>query len=103
MNLPVQFHFAHGSYARGAKPGELEEDPGMTVSVCQLRPESQGSIHIQNNDPSAAPAIRPNFFSEAVDRNALIGGMRVAREGRRSTSARSVRIPRAIPRGKYAE
>ena len=76
----VQFHFAHGSYARGAKPGELEEDPGMTVSVCQLRPESQGSIHIQNNDPSAAPAIRPNFLSEAVDRNALIGGMRVARE-----------------------
>ena len=35
---------------------------------------------IQNNDPSAAPAIRPNFLSEAVDRNALIGGMRVARE-----------------------
>ncbi len=76
----VQFHFAHASYARGAKRGVLEKEPGMTCSVCQLRPESRGSIHIQSAEPGAAPAIRPNFLSEEVDRAALIGGMRIARE-----------------------
>ena len=76
----VQFHFAHASYARGAKPGALEKEPGMTISVCQLRPESQGSIHISSADSKAAPAIKPNFLSESVDRDALVSGMRIARE-----------------------
>ena len=76
----VQFHFAHASYARNARRGTLEREPGMTLSVCQLRPESQGSIHIQSNDPEAAPAIRPNFLSEQIDRDALVAGMRIARQ-----------------------
>ena len=76
----VQFHFAHASYAHNARRGTLEREPGMTLSVCQLRPESQGSIHIQSNDPEAAPAIRPNFLSEQIDRDALVAGMRIARQ-----------------------
>ena len=76
----VQFHFAHASYARNARRGVLEKEPGMTLSVCQLRPESQGSIHIQNNDSNTAPAIRPNFLSEQIDRDALVEGMRIARQ-----------------------
>ena len=75
----VQFHFAHASYARGEKRGELEKEPGMTCSVCQLRPESTGSIHIQSGDANAAPAIKPNFLAEEVDRAALVEGMRIAR------------------------
>ncbi len=66
----VQFHFAHASYARGRKGGVLEKEPGMTCSVCQLRPESTGSIHIQSADAATAPAIKPNFLSEEVDRAA---------------------------------
>ena len=76
----VQFHFAHGSYRRGAKRAQLEDEPGMTVNVCQLRPESRGSIHIKSNVADVGPAIRPNFLSEEVDRRALVGGMRIARE-----------------------
>ena len=51
----------------------------MTLSVCQLRPESSGSIHIQSNTPDAAPAIRPNFLSDQLDRDTLVEGMRIAR------------------------
>ena len=76
----VQFHFAHASYARGAKRGVLEREPGMTCSVCQLRPDSTGSIHIQSPDPAAAPAIKPNFLSAMVDRAALVAGMGIARQ-----------------------
>lgn len=80
LELPdVQFHFAHGSYARRARQGQLEKEPGMTISVCQLRPESQGSIHIKSADPNSPPAIRPNFLSEETDRRSLVGGMKIAR------------------------
>ncbi len=75
----VQFHFAHASHDPGRPRGTLEKEPGMTCAVCQLRPESTGSIHIQSADPAAAPAIRPNFLSEEVDRAALIEGIRIAR------------------------
>lgn len=75
----VQFHFAHASYARRVRTGKLEDKPGMTISVCQLRPESRGSIHIRSDGPTDAPAIRPNFLTEQVDRDALIGGMKIAR------------------------
>jgi choline dehydrogenase-like flavoprotein len=51
----------------------------MTVSVCQMRPESRGSIHIRSADPHAAPAIRPNFLAEEVDRACLVEGMKIAR------------------------
>lgn len=51
----------------------------MTCSVCQLRPESTGSIHIQSAEANASPAIKPNFLSEEVDRAALIEGIRIAR------------------------
>ena len=51
----------------------------MMLSVCQLRPESRGSIHIRSANPTAAPAIRPNFLSERVDRDALVGGINIAR------------------------
>lgn len=75
----VQFHFAHASHERGRKRGTLESEPGMTCSVCQLRPESMGSIHIRSADPAAPPAIRPNFLSGEVDRATLIEGMHIAR------------------------
>ena len=74
----LQFHFAHASHVPGEK-GTLEREPGMTLSVCQLRPESRGSIHIRGPDPMAPPAIRPNFLSAQVDRDALVEGIRIAR------------------------
>jgi len=80
LEMPdVQFHFAHASHDASRPRGTLERDPGMTCAVCQLRPESRGSIHIQSADPAAAPAIRPNFLCEEVDRATLIEGIRIAR------------------------
>ena len=51
----------------------------MTIGVAQLRPESVGSIHIKSADPLAGPSIRPNFLSAQIDRDSLVGGMKVAR------------------------
>jgi choline dehydrogenase len=52
----------------------------MTIGVYQCRPESQGSIHIGSPDPFVPPKIRPNFLSQQIDCEALVGGMRIARQ-----------------------
>src|SRR3546814_20265998 len=74
----VQFFFVHASYANAAER-ILDRQPGMTIGVAQLRPESVGSIHLKSSDPTAGPAIRPNFLSAQIDRDSLVGGMKVAR------------------------
>lgn len=58
---------------------KLSRQPGITLVVHQLRPESTGSIHITSAEPSARPAIRFNFLSDSLDRDVLLGAMRTAR------------------------
>ncbi|WP_142662344.1 GMC family oxidoreductase [Paracoccus laeviglucosivorans] len=55
--------------------------PAMTASVCNLRPESRGSVHAKGPDFRAHPAIRPNYL---------------ATEGDREVAARSIRLTRHI-------
>ncbi len=58
----VQYFFMHASYANAAER-KLDREPGMTIGVTQLRPESRGSIHAASPDPFAQPVIRPNFLA----------------------------------------
>ena len=75
----VQFHFAHASYGNAQKR-DLEREPGMTLTVYQCRPESKGSIHAKSADPNAAPAIRPNYLADPMDRRVLVDGMKIGRK-----------------------
>ncbi|WP_298958332.1 GMC family oxidoreductase N-terminal domain-containing protein [uncultured Methylobacterium sp.] len=74
----VQYFFMHASYANAAER-KLDREPGMTVGVTQLRPESRGSIHAASPDPFAQPVIRPNFLATEEDRRAMVEGMKIAR------------------------
>jgi choline dehydrogenase len=74
----VQYHFAHASYAT-AQTRVLDRQPGMTLTVYQCSPESKGSIHTKSPDPMAAPAIRPNFLAEELDRRTIVEGMKIGR------------------------
>jgi choline dehydrogenase len=74
----VQYHFAHASYGN-AQTRVLETQPGMTLTVYQCRPESKGSIHARTADPSAAPAIRPNYLADPIDQRVLVDGMKIGR------------------------
>ncbi|HQS17529.1 choline dehydrogenase [Reyranella sp.] len=75
----MQFHMAHASYDTAQKR-DLEREPGMTVVIGQCRPDSRGSIHIKSAIPGSAPAIRPNFLSAQIDRDATVAGMQIARK-----------------------
>ena len=62
------------------KMGEaLHRHSGFTASVCQLRPESVGDIHIKAPDPAVAPAIRVNYLSTENDRQANVDGLKKLR------------------------
>ena len=53
---------------------------GFTLHVCQLRPESRGSIRLKSTDPLAHPAIDANYLAEPRDLDVLVEGTRMARE-----------------------
>jgi choline dehydrogenase len=53
---------------------------GMTLHVCLLRPESEGSIRLKSRDPLAHPAIDANYLAARKDLDGLIAGTKMARE-----------------------
>lgn len=73
----IQVHFILFS---SDKMGEkLHPFSGFTASVCQLRPQSRGTIHAVSADPFDAPAIKVNYLSQEVDRLANINGLKKLR------------------------
>jgi choline dehydrogenase len=73
----IQIHFLPFSTD---KMGEkLHARSGFTASVCQLRPESRGSLRIKSADASVPPEIRINYLATETDRRAFIDGIRILR------------------------
>jgi choline dehydrogenase len=58
----------------------LAKQAGITIAAHQLRPESQGSVHISSTDPVQKPAIRFNFLSEQVDRDCVLKSVKIVRK-----------------------
>ncbi len=79
LDLPdVQFHIMPLSADR---PGEsLHTFSGMTVSVCQLRPESRGRIAIKSGNSAEQPSIVSNYLASEADRRTMLDGMRLIRK-----------------------
>lgn len=74
----VQLHFVPFQVA-DIKKRTLAKDPGITIPIYQLRPESTGNIHIKSPLPVDSPEIRFNFLSKEIDRETLVAGVRFTR------------------------
>jgi len=73
----IQFHMQPLS---ADKPGDgVHKFSAFTLSVCQLRPKSRGSVEIKSNDPLVYPNIRPGYLSNEHDCQVAIDGIKVAR------------------------
>ncbi len=73
----IQFHFQPLS---ADKPGiEMHPFSGITSSVCQLRPESRGHIHIETPNACDHPRIVPNYLSAAADQRCAVRALKFAR------------------------
>ena len=74
----IQIHFLPFSTD---KMGEkLHPFSGFTASVCQLRPESRGSLRIRSADPAAPPEIRINYLASEGDRATNVEGLKILRK-----------------------
>jgi choline dehydrogenase len=74
----VQIHFLPFSTD---KMGEkLHPYSAFSASVCQVRPESRGSLRIRSADPMAAPEIRINYLATETDRTVNVEGLKILRK-----------------------
>ncbi|HZT86704.1 MAG TPA: GMC family oxidoreductase N-terminal domain-containing protein [Stellaceae bacterium] len=74
----VQCLLANGSFAPGPIR-RLDDKPGMTGGIWQMRPLSRGYVEAKSPDPRVAPAINPRYLGEETDRRAVVGGLRAVR------------------------
>ncbi|MFK7891959.1 MAG: GMC family oxidoreductase [Granulosicoccus sp.] len=73
----IQYHFQPLS---ADSPGEgLHPFSAITASVCQLRPESRGSIHIRSASADQHPAIITNYLSTDLDCRTAVEALRFTR------------------------
>ncbi|HEY6519276.1 MAG TPA: GMC family oxidoreductase N-terminal domain-containing protein [Roseiarcus sp.] len=73
----IEFHVQPLSLDRFGEP--MHPYPAITVSVCNLRPESRGSTHAPSADPRAAPVIQPNYLSAFADQRVAVDSIRLTR------------------------
>jgi len=73
----IEFHVQPLSLDRFGEP--LHDFPAITISVCNLRPTSCGSVHACSPDPRAAPLIQPDYLSTFDDRRVAADSIRLAR------------------------
>ncbi len=73
----IQFHVQPLSLDRFGEP--LHRFPAITVSACNLRPTSRGTVRPRSADPAAAPLIAPNYLSTAADRHVAADAIRATR------------------------
>ncbi|WP_170372730.1 GMC family oxidoreductase [Ruegeria arenilitoris] len=74
----LEYHVQPLSTDRLGDP--LHPFPAITVSVCNLRPESRGHCHITTPDPKAQPEIRLNYLSAERDRQVAVKSVQQARQ-----------------------
>ena len=73
----LQYHVQPLSLDAFGQP--LHNFPAITASVCNLRPESRGSVTIRSANPADKPHIRPNYLSTAGDRLVAANSLRLTR------------------------
>jgi choline dehydrogenase len=96
----LEYHVQPLSLDRFGEP--LHSFPGITASVCNLRPESRGSVHAKHRDAREAPAIRPNYLSTDGDRTVAVRAIRLTRRIL-ATTAMAPHVPKEFRPGDEIE
>ncbi|MEX0430464.1 GMC family oxidoreductase [Spiribacter insolitus] len=73
----LQYHVQPLSTDRLGDP--LHPFPAITVSVCNLRPESRGRVSLRDADPASTPRIEPHYLSTEGDRAVAVDAIRLTR------------------------
>ncbi|MFK5980146.1 MAG: GMC family oxidoreductase N-terminal domain-containing protein [Rhizobiaceae bacterium] len=73
----IEYHVQPLSLDKFGDP--LHSFPAITVSICNLRPQSRGTMHINSADPFDKPLINPNYLSAEADKQVAVDSIRHAR------------------------
>jgi len=73
----IEYHVQPLSLDAFGEP--LHGFPAITMSVCNLRPQSRGTVRISSPDPAVSMAIDPNYLSDQGDRKVAADSIRHAR------------------------
>lgn len=73
----IQCHF--GLLSAEGKRYIPHKFSGVTLQVCQLRPESRGEITLKSNSPEESPMIDANYLSTEKDRQCMLAGLKLTR------------------------
>jgi choline dehydrogenase len=77
--------------------GEMDPTPGYQMHICQLRPESRGTVRLASPDPLAHAAIDPRYLTAPEDVETLYRGVEMAREIGRQPSFDPYRVVESWP------
>jgi choline dehydrogenase-like flavoprotein len=91
----IEFHVQPLSLDRFGEP--LHRFPAITVSACNLRPTSRGTIRLRSADPAAKPLIAPNYLSTPEDRRVAADAIRVTRRLMRQPAMQVYRPEEHLP------
>lgn len=71
----------HMMCSKGSPHGleDMTTEHGFQIHVCQLRPDSRGTIRLASPDPAAHPVIDPNYLSVESDIDTLMTGVEITR------------------------
>ncbi len=92
----IQIHFMA---VKGDPHGRGEISPvhGYQMHVCQLRPESRGTIRLATPNPLDHPAIDPRYLTAPEDVDTLLKGVEIARKIGRQPAFAAYRKSEAWP------
>ena len=91
----IQFHVQPLSLDKFGDP--LHRFPAITVSACNLRPTSRGTIRLRSADPSDKPVIAPNYLATDEDRQVAADAIRVTRRLMRQQAMQPYRPDEYLP------
>ena len=75
----------------------VDPQPGLGVSVYQLRPHSTGQVRLTSADPLAKMSAQPDFLTDPGDVAAMISGIRQIRQIMGSAPIRSSVVAEEVP------
>lgn len=58
---------------------EVDNYPGVSASVYNMRPASKGQITLKSADPLQAPAFNPNYLGDPADVDVMLSGLHTIR------------------------
>jgi choline dehydrogenase len=78
----IQFHILPATMdIEGLTKGDmtLENQPGLTIAPCQVRPESRGHIRVTSADPTVYPTIFANYLADPLDQEVVVAALKWGR------------------------